>query len=234
MKKFIENIPLPLSIIIAGALIAGAVYASNINRPVVSGAPSQAIVGQKENLDKIKPVGKNDHIRGNLNAIVKIIEYSDMECPFCKTFHPTMKQVMAEYGESGKVAWIYRHFPLDSIHSKARPEAVASECANELAGNDGFWKFMDRFFELTPSNNKTDIETIIPQIAKEMGLNSGEFASCRASGRYDKHIQEDLENGTLTGGSGTPWSVVIGKNNKKYPLSGAQPYSSVKQLIDLA
>lgn len=235
MKSLINNIPLPLSVIIAGGLIAGAVYISNTKRPVVADNQPQAIAQQPTgDLDQVKPITKEDHVRGDSNAPVKIVEYSDMECPFCKTFHPTMQKIMDEYGKDGKVAWIYRHFPLDSIHSNARPEAVASECANELAGNDGFWRFTDRFFELTPSNNRTEIEKVIPQIAQEMGLNSEQFASCRTSGRYDKHIQNDLDNATATGGSGTPWSIVIGKNGKKYPLSGAQPYDSVKQLVELA
>lgn len=235
MKSLINNIPLPLSVIIAGGLIAGAVYISNTKRPVVAGNQPQAIAQQPTgDLDQVKPITKEDHVRGDPNAPVKIVEYSDMECPFCKSFHPTMQKIMDEYGKDGKVAWVYRHFPLDSIHSNARPEAIASECANELAGNDGFWRFTDRFFELTPSNNRTEIEKVIPQIAQEMGLNSQQFSACRTSGKYDKHIQDDLDNATATGGNGTPWSIVIGKGGKKYPLSGAQPYESVRQLVELA
>ena len=143
-----------------------------------------------------------------------------------------MQRIVDEYGD--KVAWVYRHFPLDSIHSKARSEALAAECAAELGGNDAFWKFTDRFFELTPSNNQTDTATVLPQIAREIGLNEPQFASCLTSGRYDDHIQANLDNGIATGGNGTPWSIVVTKSGKKYPLSGAQPYASVKQFIDLA
>jgi len=144
-----------------------------------------------------------------------------------------MKQVTTEYGD--KVAWVYRQFPLDQLHPvKARKEAVASECAAELGGNDAFWKYADRFFELTPSNNQTNIDTVLPQIAKEIGLDEAKFASCLASNKYDAHIEGDVQNAVATGGNGTPWSIVVAKNGKKYPLSGAQPYASVKQLIDLA
>ena len=145
-----------------------------------------------------------------------------------------MKQVMGEYGKDGKVAWIYRHFPLDSIHSKARGEAVASECANELGGSDAFWKYTDRFFELTPSNNQTNIAVVLPQIAREIGLDETKFNLCLTSKKYDKHIQDNLDNATATGGNGTPWSIIVAKNGKKYPLSGAQPYEAVKQLIEPA
>ncbi len=233
-----NTLAMPIAIIIAGVLIAGAVIYSGgkTGSSDTATAPQQQVaVKETGDLEQMKPVTAADHIRGNLNAPVKIVEYSDMECPFCKRFHPTMQQVMDEYGRSGKVAWVYRHFPLDQLHPvKARKEAVAVECANELGGNDSFWKFADRFFELTPSNNQTDVDTILPQIAREIGLNEIEFNSCLASGKYDEHIQENIDNALATGGNGTPWSIVVTKRGKKYPLSGAQPYAVVKQLIDLA
>lgn len=182
----------------------------------------------------MRPVSKDsDHIRGNPAAPVTLVEYSDFECPFCKRFHVTAKQLVDESG--GRVRWVYRHFPLDELHPvKARQEAVASECAAELGGNDAFWKFADRFYELTPSNNKTDIDTVLPQIAREIGLDAAKFAACRASGRHDQRVQEDYQNAVATGGRGTPWSIVVSKSGKTYPLSGSQPYAAVKQLADLA
>ena len=184
-------------------------------------------------VSKLRPVSKTrDHIRGNANAPVTLVEYSDFECPFCKRFHPTVKRLVEE--SKGSVRWVYRHFPLDELHSKARKEAAASECAAEMGGNDAFWKFADRFYELTPSNNRTDIDTVLPQIAGELGLDKAKFASCIASGKYDPRIAEDLQDAAATGGRGTPWSIVISKSGKAYPLSGAQPYAVVKQLLDLA
>lgn len=236
-KKTILSIP--AAIIFAGALITGAVMlASGESTPATKSATVSAEArpsdGTAASLDFLIPVSGDDHILGNPNASVTIVEHSDTECPFCKRFHSTMKRVIGEYGKSGKVAWVYRHFPLDSIHSKARPEAVAAECANKLGGNAAFWKYVDRFFELTPSNNQTDIDTVLPQIGREIGLDETDFASCRASGEFDAHIQEDLDNAIATGGEGTPWSIIITASGKKYPLSGAQPYAAVKQLIELA
>lgn len=227
---------MPIAVVIAGALIAGAVIYSSGKTPTTANVPQQQVAAQQTgDLEKMKPVSTNDHIRGNADAPVKIVEYSDFECPFCKRFHETMKQVIDEYGKDGKVAWVYRHFPLDQLHPvKARKEAVATECAAELGGNDAFWKYADRFFELTPSNNQTNIDVVLPQIAKEIGLDEAKFASCLASTKYDKHIEDEVQNAQATGGNGTPWSIVVGKNGKKYPLSGAQPYASVKQLIELA
>jgi protein-disulfide isomerase len=95
---------------------------------------------------------KNEYVRGNASAKVTLIEYSDFECPFCKRFHATMQQVLA--AEGNNVRWVYRQFPLDSLHSKARTEALASECAGEQGK---FWEFVDSLFKVTPSNNGMDI-----------------------------------------------------------------------------
>lgn len=225
-----------MAIIITGVIIAGAIFLTNGSSSTGTAAQQpQAAPQQTGDLEAMTAVSSADHIRGNPNAPVKIVEYSDFECPFCKGFHATMKQVMDEYGASGKVAWVYRHFPLEQLHPvKARKEAVATECANEQGGNDAFWKYADRFFELTPSNNQTDIDTVLPQIAKEIGLNVATFNECLASTKYDQHIENEVQNAVATGGQGTPWSIVVGKDEKKYPLSGAQPYPNVKQLIEAA
>jgi len=182
---------------------------------------------------KLRPVDKNDHVRGNPKAPVTLIEYSDFECPFCKRFHATLKKAVAE--SNGQWKWVYRYFPLEQLHPvKARKEAVAAECAAELGGNDAFWKFADRFYELTPSNNRTDIDRVLPQIAREIGLDEARFASCVASGRHDRRIEEDYRNAVATGGNGTPWSIIVSQSGKAFPLSGAQPEAVVKQLVGLA
>ena len=214
---------MPIAVVIAGVLIAGAViYSGKTSSSNTAVAPQQPVAQQTGDLEQMKPISKDDHIRGNPDAPVKIVEYSDPECPFCKRFHDTMKQVMDEYGKTGKVAWVYRNFPLDQLHSKARNEAVAIECAGDQGGNDKFWAYADRLYEVTPSNNGLD-PAELPKIAQYVGLDVGKFNTCLTSGKFTKHIEEDVQNATATGGNGTP-----------YPLSGAQPYASVKQLIDLA
>ncbi len=100
----------------------------------------------------IRPAQKEELARGNSNAKITIVEYSDMECPFCKNFHNTMQQVMATHEKN--VKWVYRHFPLDSLHEKARPEANMAECAREQGK---FWEFTDSIFKVTPSNDGMDI-----------------------------------------------------------------------------
>lgn len=230
-----NNLAIPIAIVIAGAIIGGAVIfnSKNANNNNVAVIPQKVVRENKGDLDQILPITKEDHIRGDINAPVKIVEYSDTECPFCKRFHSTMKEVMDTYGKDGKVAWVYRHFPLDRLHSKARKEAVALECAGELGGNDKFWAYADRLYEITPANDGLDLAEL-PKIAKYVGLDTAKFNTCLASTKHDAHIEAEVQNAIATGGQGTPWSIVIDAKNKKYPLSGAQPISVIKQLIDIA
>ena len=89
-------------------------------------------------------ITENDHIRGNPDASITIVEFSDFQCPFCTRFHPTVKQALAEYGD--QVRWVYKHFPLSQIHPEAISDAEASECIAEQKGGDGFWNFADALF----------------------------------------------------------------------------------------
>lgn len=221
-----------MAIVFAGILIAAAIIYTDRNDSTPTVA-KQAVIEGDASLDAIRPVSDTDHIRGSRDAEVFIVEYSDTECPFCKRFHTTLKDVMKEYEKSGKVAWVYRHFPLDQLHSKARSEAVALECAGELGGNEAFWKYTDRIYEITPANNGLDLAEL-PKIAAYVGLDVNAFNQCLKSGKYDAKIEADVKNANDIGGRGTPWSVVVHKGGKKYPLSGAQPLSSVKVIIDAA
>lgn len=223
------NYSTPIAIIMAGIIIAGAMYVSDgkkLQGPAAQPSPLKAPVG----LDQLRPVSATDHIRGNPNAPVIIVEYTDTECPYCVRFHSTMKQIMNEYGKNGQVAWVYRHSPLDQLHSKARLESVALECANELGGGDKFWEYTDRVYEITPANNGLDAAEL-PKIAEYVGLDVASFNTCLVSGKYDSLIQADIDNMKATGGNGTPWSVIIA-GGKLYSLNGAQPYASVKQMVD--
>jgi protein-disulfide isomerase len=184
---------------------------------------------QSYNLDAVSPVTTDDHIKGNPNAKIKIVEYSDTECPFCKRFHITMNQLMKEYGDNGNVAWVYRHMPLQMLHQKAQKEAEATECAYAQGGNQAFWKYLDRLMEITPSNDGL-AESELQNIAKFTGLNIAQFNECLQSGRMANKVELMAKNGAETGGNGTPWSIIIGPN-EKLPLSGAMPIETIKQMI---
>ncbi len=225
----LEKIATPIAIVIAGIIIGGSLYAALGNRTVSGNAAGQP-QEQTGDLEQLNPVTATDHVRGNRDSAVQIVEYSDTECPFCKRFHETLKKVVASNTD---VAWVYRHLPIDQLHPRARKEAIATECANELGGNDSFWKYIDRLFEITPANNGLD-PAELPKIAKYVGLNETTFNECLNSTRYDQHIEDEVRNAAATGGNGTPWSIVVAKNGAKYPLSGAQPYEAVMQLVNVA
>lgn len=228
---------IPASIIVAGLLVAFAVFYSKSGKSVPlaekSGSGEAARSGGRPSgqAQNIRPVTSEDHILGNPQAPVKIVEFSDLECPFCKSFHPTMKRVMEEFGKDGKVAWVYRHFPLDSIHPKARKEAEASECASELGGNEKFWAYVDRLFEVTPSNNNLD-PAKLPEIAQDVGLGRGRFEECLSSGRHAERVAKDLEDAINSGGNGTPYSVLINAKGDPVPISGALPYAQIKSIVE--
>ncbi len=174
---------------------------------------------------------KTDHIRGNFSkAKVAVVEYSDFECPFCKRHHPTMKQVMDTY--KNDVVWVYRHFPL-GFHPNAQKEAEASECANELGGNDAFWKYTDAIFERTTAGGTGfPLENLSP-LAKELGLNEAKFKTCLDGGKFAGHVKDDMDKGSQAGVSGTPGNFVVNlKTQTNQEISGAVPFSSFQTAID--
>ncbi len=229
----------PVSIIIAGGFIALAIYlsntAGNTTDTVQVPAPSKQALEQLSSTDEVRKVTKNDHIKGNPDADVIVVEYSDFECPFCKRFHDTMNEIIEEEGENGKVAWVFRQFPLDQLHPRnARKVAVASECVADIGGNDAFWQFTDGYMRDTLTNDRTDIATLLPKLYTEVGVDKEKIEKCIDSKKFDKKVQDDVDNAIATGGRGTPWSVVIGKDGKTYSLNGAQPRASIERLIDIA
>lgn len=173
-------------------------------------------------------LAKDDWYKGNKDAKITIVEFSDTECPFCKRFHVTMNQIIDEYGD--KVKWVYRHFPLTSLHPNAAKEAEATECAGDLGGNEGFWAFTDRLFEVTPSNNRFDIAEL-PNIAQDVGLNRKKFESCLESGKYAQKVKMQADQAVAAGGRGTPYSVLVA-GDEHIVINGAQPYEQIKAAIE--
>lgn len=180
--------------------------------------------------DQVEKLKSDDHVRGDRNARVLLIEYSDLECPFCKQFHPTAQKILDTY--KGQVAWVYRHFPL-SFHQNAQKEAEASECVNELGGNDIFWKYVDAIFERTTSNGTGFALDKLGPLAKEVGIDQTKFQRCLDSGKYTKHVQDDETAGGKAGVTGTPGNILLDtKTGTTKLIPGALPYDQFKQAID--
>lgn len=220
----------PISILIAGLIIAGAVFFTKEG----SSTPNTNEDGQPLKQVEVKPVNDSDHIRGNKDAEITIVEYSDFECPFCAKFHDTMEQIMADYESTGKVAWVYRHFPLDQIHPDARPAAEASECVAELGGDDAFWNYSKLLFANAPSSLTSDN---LKANALSIGIDENAFNSCVSEGRYKAKVEDNYQSGLELAKNdrnfGTPYSVVVSKKDgTQVTIPGAQSYTVIKQLID--
>lgn len=190
--------------------------------------PSAPLAGKlsKEQADKIEKVTDKDHINGNKNAKLFLITYSDFQCPFCKQFHPTTQQVLKDYGD--KVAVVFRHFPLDSIHPLARPAANASECVASISGNDAFWKFADAVFaDPTKLSDLTSTATGI-------GVNKASFESCLNAKKFESIVESQYQGGIKAGVTGTPGNFIVNSKGDVWAVLGAQPLTSVKATIDEA
>jgi len=212
----------PLAIVVAGGLVAGAIYFGGSKQPTTNNQQPTTEI-------EIAPVSDKDHILGSRNAELVIVEYSDTECPFCKVFHNTMKEVLRIYG--GDVAWVYRQLPIPQLHALAMKEAEATECAAELGGNQAFWNYLDTVFEKTNSNDSLD-PAELPKIAVSVGLNESAFNDCLASGRHLAAIQASIVEAAKAGARGTPYSVILSKDGTKTVINGAEPLANVKAKID--
>lgn len=218
------------AIVFAGLLIAGSILytGSGERAPTTNVKTPEAVADTKIDFE---PVTEKDHILGSANAPVMIIEYSDLECPFCKQFHGVLKQAIDKYGPSGKVAWVYRHFPLN-IHPKAIKEAEATECAAEQGGNLMFWKYTDRIFEITPSNNGLDLAEL-EKTARYLNLDVNKFKTCLDGGKYTNKIEQDIDKAIAAGATGTPYSVIV-VDGKAEALKGSVTYERLESIIEEA
>lgn len=178
----------------------------------------------------ITEITARDHTRGNKNAKIAFIEYSDLECPYCKQFQPTMQQVMNAYQD--KVMWVYRHFPL-SFHANAQKEAEASECVYDQGGDTAFWKFIDKIYERTTSNGTGFALEKLGPLAAEVGVNQTKFQSCLDSGKFTKYVTDQQAGGTKAGVNGTPGNLVLNLNNNQVQtIPGAVPFAQIKSVLD--
>lgn len=178
---------------------------------------------------KVPPVTDSDHIRGSKDAQVVIVEYSDFECPYCHEFHPEMQKAIKEYGD--KVAWVLRQFPLTSIHERAMPGAVASECVAKLGGNDAFWKFADTVFS---NQDKYLTDSGLSLAAVASGVGKSDFASCISANEVESTVTSQQQGGEAAGVTGTPANFVINKKGDVWLVPGALPFESLKTTIDQA
>lgn len=222
------SIAIPAAIVIGFALIAAAIFFSG-NKTVAPTAQTGTTppVATKA---EVRPVDKTDFVRGNPNAPIMVIEYSDYDCPFCKQFNDTMTQIMKDYGVTGKVGWVYRQFPIPQLHPNAPKISEAAYCVADQGGSEAFWKFSDLVFGEREVNEKTNM-TRLPEYAEKSGVKRAAFTTCLDSGKFKATVDKSVAEAALAGAQGTPYSIVV-VGDQQVVINGAQPYAVVKQMID--
>jgi protein-disulfide isomerase len=163
---------------------------------------------------QIPAVTPSDHIRGDAHAAVTIVEYGDFQCPFCATFHASMVQLSRER----RFRWVYRHFPLTTIHASALQAAEAAECA----GDQGrFWQYADALFQRQQKLSPAELSSI----AADVGIDAAKFGPCLASEQHRQRVLDDAQAGGARI-SGTPTFYINGKR-----FEGVLPLQTLEQLV---
>ncbi|MGE3843416.1 MAG: thioredoxin domain-containing protein [Vicinamibacterales bacterium] len=157
-------------------------------------------------------------IRGDVNAPVTIVEFSDFHCPFCRRVQPTLLQLLTKY--PGKVRIAYKDLPLDSLHPQAKRASEAARCARDQGK---FWEYHDKIYA---GNSDSSAENL-RSMATAVGLDVAAFESCLATGQHRPGIQTDLTQASQLGLNGTPAFFINGR-----ALSGAQPLEAFVEIID--
>ncbi len=192
-----------------------------------------------EGLEPLPPTGQVDGIpvgftrdghayRGNPEAAVVMVEYTEFQCPFCGRHERiTAPQLKEAYLRTGKVLQIFRDFPLEGIHAQARKAAEAARCAGEQ-GAEQFWAMHGLLFERVDQwADQGDAVDRFKSYARELELDRLAFNECLDSGRTSPAIDADLEAGLAQGVQGTPTFFLNG-----YPIVGAQPFSAFQSVIE--
>ncbi len=157
-------------------------------------------------------------VRGNPNAPVTIVEFSDFQCPYCRKAQAILKDLLARYG--GRVKLSYRDFPMRSLHPQAEIAAEGGRCAEEQGR---FWEYYDALFDSPATLDEAGLEAT----AQKLGLNEKEFHSCLTSGKFKAEIERDVMEGTRAGVAGTPGFFINGEF-----VNGAQPEADFVRIID--
>lgn len=171
---------------------------------------------------------ENAPAKGDPNAPITIVEFSDYECPFCKRFYDNTLPELEQYVEDGTVRLLWVDFPLTNIHPQARKAALAARCAADQGGDDTFWQMHDALFESQEQwgGEGTDSVAVFVDLANEIGINGDELQSCVESEQFADVVDAGLQEGQSLSVTGTPTFFVNGEK-----LVGAQPIQAFQQAI---
>lgn len=174
------------------------------------------------------------HIYGSLNAEFSLVEYSDLECGFCKRFHTTPKSLVDQAG--GRINWEWQHFPLGFHNPVASKASHAAMCVSEVAGNRAFWAFTGSWFEQSAMGGQGVSD--VTALAESVGAPADAFNACMESDKFEPAIKQQIAKGTELGITGTPGTFVVDNTTgNRVFVRGAQPTAAfiqaIKQLRDM-
>lgn len=181
-----------------------------------------------ETLATMPAVSDDDYIRGDENADVVLVEYSDYECPFCNRFHPTTKQILEEFSN---VALVYRHYPLP-FHPLAQKAAETAECVGKVGGNEAFWTYTDSLFAAAEKTGGTLSQEMLDEAVTASGASVSQVTTCVESGEMTERVTAQSTTGGTAGISGTPGTIIVVKGEPKELIPGALPFDQVKAMIE--
>jgi protein-disulfide isomerase len=241
----------PISILLSSIIIAVSIFftfhdvqllpgrTGTTTGTTVTATPTVAAAAGDTTGSSAKTTLSDNPVLGNKStAKVAIVEFSDFECPFCKTFsQTTLPKIVSDYVDSGKAIYIYRYYPLSFHEPNATKAAMAAACVNEQGGADKFYKFATEYFSKTIANGTgLPAGTTVDTIASGLGLDTGKLDSCITAAKFQTKITTDTSEGTASGVNGTP-GFIIGTfdaqgNVDGVSIPGAQDYSVFKTAID--
>jgi protein-disulfide isomerase len=175
------------------------------------------------------PILPGDHVIGDPSAKIIVVEYGDFQCPCCGRFaRQDFPTIRSKYIDTGKILWVFRHFPLRSIHPRAEPAAEAAECA---AAQVDFFDFELLTYGTVDSNGAAILtDAQLQQNAVSLGANLTSFKSCTTGGSMAAHVQQDLDSGIKLGVGGTPAFFV---GTEMFPPAGSATCATAALLSDV-
>lgn len=240
-KKFEgDKMSVPMAIVVAGVLIAGAIILSGFKEK-----PEEDV-----SLSPLPSIEESDRTLGNKNAKVALIVYEDFQCPFCgaisglnpaspaveylKNSNPGwtafLPGVINDYVKNGKVLFVYRDFAF--LGEESLRSAEAARCAGD---QDKFWEYHDYLYANQKEENKGDFsDTNLKLFAKKLGLDQNQFSKCFDENKYKQAVMDQSDEGAKAGVRGTPKGFILKNGKVVSTIDGAEPFSSVKQKIDSA
>lgn len=230
-QKKAPSISIPAAILTGAAIVALAVIFT-FRGPIQQ--KRAASTAQKSDVPAsvdptVVTIRQDDYVRGNKNAQIVVFEYLDSDCPYCETFHSTMREALSQY--DGAIAWVVRYFPL-TIHPNAYAEALALSCVGSNGGSDAFWKYLDTIINITVNPDPKN-DAMLLTIAKEQGIATEPMKVCMKNPATAQKIDAHIAEAQKIGARGTPFSIAVNtKTGKQVVIPGAYPLENLKQMID--